>query len=80
MHTIRPSVLLKRALLADAVVSAGTALLQLRATQPLIAALDLPRLLLVGAAEFMLVYAAVQASAPGAAAWAAPKHNRRAHP
>ena len=61
MHTVTPSVLLKRALLADAVVSAGTALLQLAATQLLVAALELPRLLLVGTAEFALVYAAVLA-------------------
>lgn len=59
MHTVTPSILLKRALWADAVVSAGCALLQLGATQPMVAALELPRLLLVGTAEFMLVYAAV---------------------
>lgn len=61
MRTVTPSILLKRALLADAVVSAGCALLQLGATQPLVDALALPRLLLVGTAEFMLVYAAVLA-------------------
>jgi hypothetical protein len=61
MHTVTPSVLLKRALLADAAVSAGSALLQLAATQLLVTALELPRLLLVGTAEFALVYAAVLA-------------------
>lgn len=61
MHTVTPSLLLKRALLADAVVSAGCALLQLSATQPLAETLALPRLLLVGTAEFMLVYANVPA-------------------
>ena len=59
MQTVIASVLLKRALLADAAVSASAALLQLTATQPLVAALELPQVLLVGTAEFMLVYAAV---------------------
>lgn len=59
MNRICPSIFLKRALLADAVVSGATAALQLAATERLTIALELPRLLLVGSAEFMLIYAAV---------------------
>ena len=58
MNRIYPSVFLKRALLADAVVSGAAATLQLAATERLTTALELPRLLLVGTAEFMLIYAA----------------------
>ena len=59
MNRIFPSVFLKRALLADAVVSGVTAVLQLAATGRLTTALELPHLLLVGTGEFMLVYAAM---------------------
>ncbi len=58
MHTVTPSVLLTRALLADAAVSACAGVLQLTNTERLVAALELPRLLLIGTGEFMLVYAA----------------------
>lgn len=58
MNRIYRSVFLKRALLADAVVSGATAALQLAGTERLTTALELPRSLLVGTAEFMLIYAA----------------------
>jgi hypothetical protein len=58
MHTITSSVLLKRALWLDAVGSAGVGVLQLAVAQQLVTALELPRLMLVGTGEFMLVYAA----------------------
>ena len=59
MRTILPAPFLKRALLADATVSSITGLLQLAATDGLVALLGFPRLALVGTGEFMLIYAAL---------------------
>ena len=57
MNTIRPSSLLKSALLADAVVSGATGLLQLVATGSLAALLNLPLAGLAATGEFLVAYA-----------------------
>lgn len=59
MNTIRPSSLLKNALLADAVVSGATGLLQLVATDQLATMLALPRTGLAATGEFFVIFAAL---------------------
>lgn len=57
MKTVRPSLLLKIALRADALVSGACGMLQLAAADRLAMLLELPRSLLLGSGECMLVYA-----------------------
>ena len=57
MKTVHPSPWLKIALRADALVSGACGVLQLAAADRLATLLELPRSLLLGSGEFMLVYA-----------------------
>jgi hypothetical protein len=57
VKTVHPSLLLKIALMADAVVSGATGLLQLTAANPLATLLDLPRAGLLATGEFLVIYA-----------------------
>ena len=57
MKTVHPSPLLKLALLADAVIGGATGVLQLLAATALSTLLELPRALLLGTGEFLVVYA-----------------------
>ena len=57
MKIIHPSPLLKIALRIDALASGATGVLQLALSEQLATLLEVPRALLVGSGEFMLVYA-----------------------
>ena len=57
MNMIHPSPLLKTALRADALLSGAAGVLQLAAADRLAALIEMPRALLAGSGEFMLVYA-----------------------
>lgn len=61
MNLVRPSPLLKTALLADALGSAAAALLQLAFAAPLAALVRLPEALLFDSGLFMLAYVALLA-------------------